>query len=67
MRRYLAVGIAIFIAAAFVVVSKVHVPMAYAAGAYGKGAGFAKQIFKENRKKSGQKGLKGGAARPVGP
>jgi hypothetical protein len=67
MRRYFAVGTAIFVAAAFVVVSKAHVPMAYAAGGYGKGATFAKQTFKGNRKKTGQKGMKGDAAKPIGP
>ena len=67
MRGYFAVGTAIFVAAAFVVVSKVHGPVAYAAGASGKGAGVAKQTFKENRKKVGQKGAKGDAAKPIGP
>jgi len=67
MRRCLAVGTAIFVAAALVVVSKLNVSMAYAAGAYGKGAGFAKQTFKESRKKTGQKGVKGGAEKPIGP
>src|SRR5262249_14843382 len=67
MRRHLAVGTAIFVTAAFVLATNVHVPMAYAAGAYGKGAGFAKQTFKDNRKKTGQKGAKGDAAKPVGP
>jgi hypothetical protein len=30
-------------------------PPAYSIGAHGKGAGFAKQIFKENRQKEKQK------------
>ena len=67
MRRYFAVGTAIFVAAAFVVVSKAHVPMAYAAGGYGKGETFAKQTVKENKKKTGQKAIKSDATKPIGP
>jgi hypothetical protein len=67
MRRYFAVGTAIFVAAAFVVVSKANAPMAYAAGGYGKGATYAKPAFKENRKKTGRKGMKSDAAKPIGP
>jgi|SoiMethySBSTD1v2_1073268.scaffolds.fasta_scaffold644717_1 phage tail tape-measure protein len=67
MRRYLTIATATLIAAGVGIVSKVYAPLAHAAGAYGKGAGFAKQTFKENRKKAPQKALKGSPTRPVGP
>jgi len=65
MRRYLVIGTALLIGVGMA--GKVYAPMAHAAGAYGKGAGFAKQTFKENRKKAQQKAIKGSAPRPVGP
>ncbi len=34
-------------------------PAAYSAGAFNKGAGFAKQIFKDNKKKEKQRAGKG--------
>jgi hypothetical protein len=67
MRRYLAIGITALIAAGFGMAGKIYAPMAYAAGAYVKDAGFAKQTFKEDRKKAPQKSTKGSAPRPVGP
>jgi len=65
MQRFLAIAIVTLIAAGMT--SKFYVPNAHAAGAYGKGAGFAKQTFKENRKKPAQKAIKGNATRPLGP
>ncbi len=67
MRRYSLVGIAAVAAVAFVMTGKINAPVAHAAGAYGKGAGLAKQPFKENRKKAAQKAGKGTVARPIGP
>jgi hypothetical protein len=55
MRRYLLVSLAFaaatLLGGGFLTTSKFSSPEAQAAGAYGKGAGFAKQTFKENRKK----------------
>jgi hypothetical protein len=67
MQRYLVIAIVTLIAAGAGMVSKFSVPSAHAAGAYGKGAGFAKQTLKENRKKPAQKVIKGNATRPLGP
>jgi hypothetical protein len=55
MRRYLLVSLAFaaaaLLGAGFLTTSRFFSPEAQAAGAYGKGAAFAKQTFKENRKK----------------
>jgi phage tail tape-measure protein len=67
MQRYFAIAIVTLIAAGAGMVSQFYLPNAHAAGAYGKGAGFAKQTFKENRKKPTQKMIKGNATRPLGP
>ena len=67
MRRYLGIGITSLIAAGFGMASKIYTPMADAAGAYVKDGGFAKQTFKEDRKKAPRKSTKGSAQRPVGP
>ena len=50
-----------FVAAALVAVSVsfLSLPAAHSAGAFNKGAGFAKQTFKENRQKEKQKAGKG--------
>lgn len=50
-----------FVAAALVAVnvSIFSLPAAHSTGAFNKGAGFAKQIFKENRQKEKQKAGKG--------
>lgn len=67
MQRYMPIAMATIVAVGFVMASKLCASAAYAAGAYGKGAGLAKQPSKENRKKLEQKARKGDAARPVGP
>jgi hypothetical protein len=55
MRRYLLVSLAFaaatLLGGGFLTTIRFSSPEAQAAGAYGKGAGFAKQTFKENRKK----------------
>ena len=66
MQRYLAIAIVTLIAVGAGMAS-IYVPNAHAAGAYAKGAGFAKQTFKENRRKPAQKVIKGNATRPLGP
>lgn len=67
MRPYLAIGITALIAADFGMASKIYTPMADAAGAYVKDAGFEKRTIKEDKKKAPQKSTKGSAPRPVGP
>ena len=67
MQRYIAIAIVTLSAAGAALVSQFYLPNAHAAGAHAKGAGFAKQVSKENRKKPAQKAIKGNGTQPLGP
>lgn len=67
MRRYTMLAAAVLITAGLLMAGKVYLGVANAAGAHAKGAGFAKQIYKENRKKAQPKANKATAPRPLGP
>jgi lipoprotein-anchoring transpeptidase ErfK/SrfK len=67
MRSYFRFAAALLVATVLVVAGQVYLDVAYAAGANAKGAGFAKQIYKENRKKAEQKANRANPTRPIGP